>query len=412
MAGRKVFNPLVAKRGKQRLIAKRPASRKSKTKEYQSVKYVRVKGAVPGRGLRKDQATCSRSLPELIKASNDDIVRMLIKDKMLPDWSGMRCPRCEKGTLSDLMKSPQGELKYRCSHKKCHIYMSPQHLHPFFTDGRGSSATPLQTQAAVLFLNLQNVSNAAVHQVMNINHKFTEDMATRLAYSRQEYVIAKQKEIRLGGRKIWVDVEGDEASFAKTDISNIDDSVDSQKPVLWEQWCGLIERGRPESLILERLKPPTTEKRAPGPGPIRKVEWQPLGKKYLEGRNIIFHTDSARSYKTRIEGVKHDNVVHCKKRVKVNGKWKWQMPNYVKVTTHTVDKNKTLKTKAGTQIIDRAWRYIKDRLSLNQSTRAGSKLIRAQIQGAQFQYWMKNEDPWKATCVLSQFIMKKFMKSA
>ena len=40
-------------------------------------------------------------------------------------------------------------------------------------------------------------------------------------------MIAKQKEIRLGGRKTWVDVEGDEASFAKTDISNIDDSVDS-----------------------------------------------------------------------------------------------------------------------------------------------------------------------------------------
>ena len=128
--------------------------------------------------------------------------------------------------------------------------MSPQHLHPFFTDGRGSSATPLQTQAAVLFLKLQNVSNAAVHQVLNVNHKFTEDMATRWTYSRQEYVIAKQKEIRLGGRKTWVNVEGDEASFANTDISNIDDSVDSQKPVLWEQWCGLIERGRPESLNL------------------------------------------------------------------------------------------------------------------------------------------------------------------
>ena len=45
-------------------------------------------------------------------------------------------------------------------------------------------------------------------------------------------------------------------------------------------------------------------------------------------------------------------------------------------------------------------------------TGAGSELIRAQIQGAQFQNWMKNEDPWKATCLLSQFSMKKFMKSA
>ena len=109
---------------------------------------------------------------------------------------------------------------------------------------------------------------------MNVNHKFTEDMAA----SRQEYVLAKQKEIRLGGRKTWVDVEGDEASFAKTDISNIDDFADPQKPALWEQWCGLIERGRPESLILEHLKPRTTEKRAPGPSPIRKIKWQLLGK--------------------------------------------------------------------------------------------------------------------------------------
>ena len=96
----------------------------------------------------------------------------------------------------------------------------------------------------------------------------------------------------------------------------------------------------------------------------------------------------------------------------MNGKWKWQMPNYVKVTIHTVGKNKTLKTKACAQILDRAWRCIEDRLSLNQSTGAGSELIRAQIQGAQFQNWMKNEDPWKATCLLSQFSMKKFMKAA
>ena len=115
--------------------------------------------------------------------------------------------------------------------------------------------------------------------------------------------------------------------------------------------------------------PPTTEKRAPGPGPIRKVERQPLCKKYLEGHNIIFHTE-------RLEGVKHDNVVHCKKRVRVNGKWKWQMP-----TTHTVGKNKTLKTKAGTQIPDRAWRYIKDRLSLNQSTELVPSLFAPRSRG-------------------------------
>ena len=43
----------------------------------------------------------------------------------------------------------------------------------------------------------------------------------------------------------------------------------------------------------------TTEKRAPGPGPIRKVEWQPLGKKYLEGRNIMQLQDTARGGQAR-----------------------------------------------------------------------------------------------------------------
>ena len=408
MAGRKVFNPIVAKRGKQRLLGKRPAGKKSV--DYKSVKYVRAKTAVDGRGVRKDQVRCCRSLPTLLNASNDEIVRLLIKDGMLPDWSGKQCPRCNKGKLSSLMKSPRGGLKYRCSHKSCHIYMSAQHLHPWFTDGNGTGATSLQTQSAVLLLKLQNISNASVHQLMDVNHKVPEDVYNRLTYSRQEYVIEKQKNIQLGGKKTWVDVEGDEASFGKADMARIDDNVDPSKPVMWEQWCGLIERGRPDTLILERLQPATTEKRSPGPGPIRKTEWQPIGKKYLEGRNIIFHTDSARSYKARLNKVVHDNVVHCKKKVKVNGKWTWQMPKYVKVTTHTLPgTNKTVKTKAGTQIVDRAWRYIKDRLSLNQSTRPGSRLIRAQIQGAQFQYWHKNEDPWKVACKLSHFVMQKIM---
>ena len=124
---------------------------------------------------------------------------------------------------------------------------------------------------------------------------------------------------------------------------------------------------------------------------VRKTEWQPIGRKYLEGRNIIFHTDSARSYKTRLNKVVHDNVVRCKKKVRVNGKWTWQMPKYVKVTTHTLPgTNKKVKAKAGTQIVDRAWRYIKDRLSLNQSTRPGSRLIRA------------STDPGSSVSVLAQ----------
>ena len=89
----------------------------------------------------------------------------------------------------------------------------------------------------------------------------------------------------------------------------------------WEQWAGLVARGRPDSFVLVGLKPPPTTCRAPGPGAIRKVEWQPIAEKWLKNKQVVLHTDSARSYKAKVPGVVHDNVVHQKKRVKVGGKY-------------------------------------------------------------------------------------------
>ena len=122
--------------------------------------------------------------------------------------------------------------------------------------------------------------------------------------------------------KYWVDVEGDEASFTKSNMLGVDPEVDPKKPVRWEQWLGLVQRGRPESLILERLNPPPSEVRAPGPGAVRKVEWLPLAKKHLQGNHIIFHTDAARSYTAKVDHVLHDNV-HAKKRKVIDGKVTW-----------------------------------------------------------------------------------------
>ena len=176
--------------------------------------------------------------------------------------------------------------------------------------------------------------------------------------------------------KNWVDVEGDEASFTKTNQRGIDPSISSDKPVVWEQWLGLVQRGHPQSLILERLRPPSTEVRAPGPGPVRKTEWMPLGRKHLAGRHVNLHTDAARSYTAKIDGVLHDNVVHAKKRKVMNGKVRWVNPTYVRVVQHKLpNTSKVVKVKAGAQIIVWAWRF--DRLTLNQSTRAGSRLLRA-----------------------------------
>ena len=83
----------------------------------------------------------------------------------------------------------------------------------------------------------------------------------------------------------------------------------------------MVKRGHPETLVLHRLNPKMSEPRAPGPGAIRKVEWAPLANKWLKDKNIILHTDAAKSYKLKLSGIVHDQVIHCKKKMKVNGKW-------------------------------------------------------------------------------------------
>ena len=76
-------------------------------------------------------------------------------------------------------------------------------------------------------------------------------------------------------------------------------------------------------------------------------------------------------------------------------------PSYVRIVTHKVPGvKKPIKCKAGTQIIDRAWKFLKDRLPLNQNCKVGSAALRAKLRSAQYEYWHKNDDLWLATGVL------------
>ena len=61
------------------MVAKRPASTKSQ--EWNSVKYVRGKRAVPGSGLRKHQTRWKRTLVEILSCSDFQIVKLLIPDQ-------------------------------------------------------------------------------------------------------------------------------------------------------------------------------------------------------------------------------------------------------------------------------------------------------------------------------------------
>ena len=139
--------------------------------------------------------------------------------------------------------------------------------------------------------------------------------------------------------------------------------------------------------MLKRLKPELSQPRAPGPGAIRKVEWTPIANKLLRDKNVILHTDAAKSYKVKVSGVLHDKVVRSKKRVKKNGKWSWKAPCYVKLVKHKNPKTgKLMKVKAGTQVIDRAWRYLKDRITIYQNATVGSIVLRSKIRSAQYEY--------------------------
>ena len=164
----------------------------------------------------------------------------------------------------------------------------------------------------------------------------------------------------------------------------------------WEQWGGIVERGRPESLRLFRLKPKNTHARAPGPGPIKKIEWLHHGKPLLDNKKVILHTDGARAYKTPFTNVIRCHVVHQKKKAEKKGKVVWLNPSYTKVYDLKTSDGAHLKVKSGTQVIDRFWGEL--RRHLRHVTRLpGNNAMTRKIRSAQWLFWHKNDGLWQAT---------------
>ncbi|CAK0901892.1 unnamed protein product [Prorocentrum cordatum] len=343
------------KQGKARMVLKRPSA--TKTKDWKNVPYVREKGATPGRGLRREQAKWKRTVPVLLAASDSEIVNILLEDKLLVDWTGATCPICGCGTLGELVARPHkgDRLLHRCNAKCCQKHVSPAHLNPIFSTHSGSESP--QNQAVILLAKLTGTSHANTHIMFGVNHNAVERIWSN----------------------VWADVEADEATFDKMDLADGPEPLgDPTHPVMWEQWLGIVQRGKPRTLTLTRLSPEMAEKRAPGPGAARKVERKPLAERWLKGRDVVVHSDSARSYKLRAPGVIHDFVAHKKKYKNVGGK----------------------------RIIDRAWRFIKDRLHRSATAKAGTKLLAAKTRSAQYDYWHKDDDLWAKTGEMVQHIMR------
>ncbi|CAK0889867.1 unnamed protein product, partial [Prorocentrum cordatum] len=265
-----------------------------------------------------------------------------------------------------------GRLLRRGNAKCCQKHASTAHLNPTFSTHSGSES--LQNQAVILLAKLTGASRANTHTMFGVNHKAVE--------------------------RIWSNVEqADEATFDNMDLTDGPEPLgDPTHPVMWEQWLGIVQRGEPRALTLTRLSPDMAEKRAPGPGAARRVERGPLAERWLKDRDVVFDSDSARSYKLRAPGAIHDFVVH-KKKVLVP-------PRHVELKTHALPSGRHLKVKSGAQIIDRAWRFIKDRLHRSATAKAGTKLLAAKIRSAQYDYWHKDDDLGAKTGEVVQHIMR------
>lgn len=337
----------IPKKGKQRMVLKVLGLQKKKNLKNAKVKYTRFGQVV--QKSRLDRATWKRDIKELIKATDAQIVRMLIADS--------KC--CQKRVL-------------------------PHHGHPIFSAGRGQDYVPLQDQAAILLCAVSNIKQSATRLLLKRNHKFNENLYLRLDAVRAQFVEKKQAKIKFGATDPW----------PAPDVA-----------VDWEQWGGVVERGRPETLVLTRLNPKKTSKRAPGPGPMRRTDWEPFACRRLQNKNVILHTDGARAYRLRLPGVLHDNVVHMKKKMKVNGVWVWIKPAFTKVVEHILpDTKKKLRAKAGTQVIDRLWRHVRSFLE-GRTALVGSKTLRQRIRSAQWAYWYRGQDLWLQTGVTLQSML-------
>ena len=124
---------------------------------------------------------------------------------------------------------------------------------------------------------------------------------------------------------------------------------------------------------------------------------------HLKHRNCVLHTDGARAYKLKVEGLLHDHVVHQKKQlkrngrvVKRNGKPVWLKPTYSKTFTHKTCQGRTVRCKGGTQIIDRFWQHLR-RYMKHRAHAVGSLAMNTRIRSAQWAYWHRDEDQWLQT---------------
>ena len=138
-----------------------------------------------------DRTAWKRSLPELLRTTENDLIHKLREDRLLPCWEGHVRPRCGKGTLSSLVPHPSSGV-FKCPRMQGIHQSSWRSPHPLFLDGRSAGSTSLSTHSAILLLKL-NVSHPIIHRLLGVNHKVLEEWETRLCDLRMKWVETKEK---------------------------------------------------------------------------------------------------------------------------------------------------------------------------------------------------------------------------
>ena len=212
-------------------------------------------------------------------------------------------------------------------HRGCQAYLNPQHLHPLFLDARGSAATSLQRQAALLMLILNNVKYATIHRSAPCQSQSNWGHEEKAPWSEEAMGRGERKgncswEMqRLGWTLRRMKLPLTKSMLAlpqRTPKSQCNGNSGAAlfkgvalRPWSCTGWCqqclkpghqGQVPSARQNGHLLQRPSPDQPQSYpAHRCGEIVSCEG---------GRRVL-----------------HDRVVHCKKRVKgKDGKWRWKNP--------------------------------------------------------------------------------------
>ena len=211
------------KRGKVRANMKKPAGQMKKlSAKPPCVPYTRVKGVQTK--FRKERCRYGVSIQSLTSMPAARLLQKLTEDGILPKWTGAKCPHCATGRL--------GPFTQRLS-KTNPAARLPSNFVWWTWCFHYSIRTPSSSAPLCLSWCTRDISASHLgHGRQSCLSNLRESEA-----ARGRHVELKEKDIIFGKAGKWPDVEADEVDLGK-DLSEDGSSL------TWEQWGGLVERGR------------------------------------------------------------------------------------------------------------------------------------------------------------------------